>query len=88
VWHASGRGRTAGDSWLIAERALEGVGDASLGEWREEGSPGSDVVHIRRRLSRREAMNRGLIVRDIRGTNEERARLGVVERELQLWRPR
>jgi len=83
VWHASGRGANEAASWAIAERALEGVGDATLGEWREAGSPGSGVVHIRRRLSSREVGNRGLVVRDIRGSAEETARLGVVWRELE-----
>jgi hypothetical protein len=86
VWHASSRGADEACSWAMAERALEGVGDAALGEWREAGSPGSGVVHIRRRLSHREATNRGLVVRDIRGTAEEEFRLGVVARELGLRR--
>lgn len=57
----------------MAERALRGVGDAALGEWRETGRSG--IVHLRRRLSdaeRRAAGNLG--VRDIRGTDEEAAR--------------
>lgn len=68
----------------IATRALDGVGDASLGEWIEDGSEGSGVVHVRRRLSTREAGNHGLVVRDIRWTEEERRRLAVVGRELGL----
>lgn len=82
VWHASGRGADDAASWAIAERALEGVGDAALGEWRETGSPGSGVVHIRRRLSSREAGNHRLTVRDIRGSDEEQRRLAVVAAEL------
>jgi hypothetical protein len=84
VWHASGSGATEQASWAIAERALEGVGDSSLGEWRMRGSPGSGVVHIRRRLSSREAGNRGLVVSDIRGTPEEGRRLELVRSELAL----
>jgi hypothetical protein len=34
--------------WNEAERALDGVGDASLGEWRETGDV---AVHLRRRLT-------------------------------------
>jgi hypothetical protein len=58
----------------MAERALQGVGDATLGEWRERGHNG--VVHIRRRLSDAErAEAGGLNVRDVRGTDEERGRI-------------
>jgi hypothetical protein len=84
VWHASGRGSTERASWAIAQRALEGVGDASLGEWRELGAPGSGVVHIRRRLSSREQGNSGLRMRDVRDTPEADRRLEVVTRELAL----
>ena len=84
VWHASGHGGSSSSSLAIARRALEGVGDAELGEWTEDGSPGSGVVHVRRRLSHREATNRAIVVRDIRGTEEELRRLSVVARELQL----
>lgn len=84
MWHASGRGAGEAASLAIAQRALEGVGDASLGEWIETGSPGSGVVHVRRRLSSREATNRGIVVRDIRGTPEEARRLAKVRRELDL----
>ena len=69
---------------MIATRALAGVGDASLGEWIEAG--GSGVVHVRRRLSGREARNRGLTVRDIRGTAEEQRRLAIVWAEVGLRR--
>lgn len=67
----------------MAELALDGVGDPSLGEWREPGSPGSGVVHIRRRLSSREQGNSGLRMRDVRGTDEEARRLAVVTAELE-----
>jgi hypothetical protein len=74
VWHASASAVTTPTAWAMAERALHGVGDATLGEWRESGNGG--VVHIRRRLSdaEREAVG-GLDVTDIRGTENERARM-------------
>jgi hypothetical protein len=58
----------------MAERALEGVGDPALGEWRERGHNG--VVHIRRRLTdaERRASRGAQEVRDIRGTPEESQR--------------
>jgi hypothetical protein len=63
--------------WAMAERALRGVGDASLGEWREVGR---GTMHIRRRLTDAErkaagGQRGGLQVRDIRGTPEESRRL-------------
>lgn len=61
----------------MAERALQGVGDAQMGEWRESGRNG--IVHIRRRLTDAERLRAGkgrrLTVRDIRGTQEEVRRL-------------
>lgn len=75
MWHASSRSATKDTAWAIAERALNGVGDATLGEWREYGTDGSDVVHIRRRLSRAEAKMYRVKVRDIRGSKEEEQRL-------------
>lgn len=83
VWHASARGASESLSWALAERALRGVGDASLGEWRETGHRG--IVHLRRRLTdgeRSRAGSRGrLEVRDIRGTEEEQQRLKRLVRE-------
>lgn len=70
VWHASVRtygNQRDGVARLLALRALHGVGDASLGQW-EEG--GRSAYHIRRRLSMREQLERGLAMRDIRGTVE------------------
>lgn len=61
---------------MIAERALRGVGDSTLGEWREAGR--GNVMHIRRRLSAAEVATYGCVVRDIRGTPEEEKRLAVV----------
>lgn len=53
--------------WQRAEKVLRGVGDASLGEWRDVGD---GAVHLRRRLSALEQAQRGLVVRDVRGTPE------------------
>lgn len=65
--------------FALAEDALKGVGDSTLGEWREVGmTPG--VVHLRRRLSVEEqAMGVGA-VKDIRGTWEAEKRYKAVER--------
>lgn len=54
--------------WPVAEAQLHGVGDASLGEWREVGQV---AIHLRRRLTARE-MRDGRIegVCDVRGTPE------------------
>lgn len=54
-----------------AFKALEGVGDASLGEWVERTPK---AVHIRRRISESEQMVVGG-VRDIRGSEEATSRL-------------
>ncbi len=83
VWHASvAKAGLAFPRKLedMARRALEGVGDASLGEWREQ-RPDGRCVHVRRRLSTAEAK---LIrdPRDIRGTVEESERLAAVMRFL------
>jgi hypothetical protein len=48
-------------------RQLGGVGDASLGEWREWTGK---AFHIRRRLSAAEERRSGLTVVDVRGTPE------------------
>lgn len=77
MWHASGNGGTVSKSRSIARHALAGVGDASLGEWIEEGRRG--IVHVRRRLSSDEQHAFGIAeVRDIRNTNEERDRLAAL----------
>lgn len=52
------------------ERQLTGVGDATLGEWREWTGR---AFHLRRRLSVREQRAVGPVV-DIRGTPEARQR--------------
>ncbi len=88
VWHASARAANESVGWALAGRALEGVGDPSLGEWREAGSPGSGVVHIRRRLTdaERRASRGALRVRDIRGSEEERRRLSDLLRDAPYLR--
>jgi hypothetical protein len=64
----------------MAERALSGVGDAAVGEWRERGH--NSVVHLRRRLSDAErAALGGLDVRDVRGSDEERSRIRALLRD-------
>lgn len=56
----------------MADRALDGRGDASLGEWREHGK----AFHIRRRLTLDEcALANNLAVCDVRGTAAGRKRL-------------
>jgi hypothetical protein len=60
-------------AWALAEQQLHGVGDATLGEWREHGGI---AVHLRRRLTVAE-MKQGNIegVRDVRGTPEHAIRI-------------
>lgn len=83
VWHASGKAATAPVAWALAERALRGVGDADLGEWREVG--GEDevgvVCHLRRRLATWEQRRYRLEVRDVRDTAEHARRIARVIRE-------
>jgi hypothetical protein len=84
VWHASVAGS------LIkavlereAERQLAGVGDASLGEWRETGQK---AVHIRRRLTAREQLLVGPVV-DIRRSAEARMRAARLGARLSMAPP-
>jgi hypothetical protein len=71
----------------MAEKALAGVGDPALGEWRERGHGG--VMHLRRRLSDAERAAAGnLGVRDIRGTDEEKARMRALLRDAPQLRGR
>ena len=84
VWHAS----VAGSLLKAvlekeAERQLLGVGDATLGEWRE---PGGKAFHIRRRLSEREQRAVGPVM-DIRGSDEAGMRAGRLGPLLQLAPP-
>jgi hypothetical protein len=86
VWHASASAVNTPTAWAMAERALQDVGDARIGEWREHGNNG--VVHIRRRLSAAEREDLGdLNVRDIRDTDEERNRLRALLRDAPHLRP-
>lgn len=84
MWHASAAPwptsllalRGILEPW--ADRALDGVGDASLGEWREWTGR---AVHVRRRLSDLEARKVGPVI-DIRGTDEAERRLARVRHRL------
>ncbi len=76
VWHASASAASMTAAWALAERALTGVGDKTLGEWREVGEK---AVHIRRRMSDEErTLAGGLDVRDIRNKREEYDRLNAL----------
>jgi hypothetical protein len=78
VWHASGCGRTIGDSRAICRNGLVGVGDARAGEWDFAGEK-PDVIHVIRRLSRAERSLFGVPdPYDIRGTAEEHRRIQAV----------
>ncbi len=82
VWHASVSSRLYGIDHAkyfdVAELALRGVGDATLGEWREVGGV---AVHLRRRLTVAEMRDAGIeAVCDVRGTEE-------FTRRLQAMRP-
>jgi hypothetical protein len=81
VWHSSAAplGVTPVQSHLreCALAALEGVGDASLGEWEDWTGR---AFHVRRRLTDAECA--GLTVLDIRGTPEAHRRFAVVRRFL------
>lgn len=61
-----------------AKEVLRGAGDVDAGEWAED--PGRGVVHLRRRLTKREA--HGLAVVDIRDTWEAQKRFNAVRRYL------
>jgi hypothetical protein len=81
VWHASVAGMPGlalSEHTLAgqARRALEGVGDPSLGEWEEWTG---FAFHLRRRLNLHEEAAVGPVI-DVRGTVEGRRRLGAVER--------
>lgn len=74
VWHASVTNHSPGGLGLVqpyALDALNGVGDASLGEWREHHK----AFHVRRRLSAAEVEASGLVMVDMRGTVEGKMRL-------------
>jgi hypothetical protein len=58
------------EAWAAAARALAGVGDAALGEWRETGH---EAFHLRRRLAPTEWT--GPWGMDYRGTPEGERRV-------------
>ena len=80
VWHASAAPfpitlwpiRTVLESWAFM--ALEGVGDARLGEWTDWTGK---AFHLRRRLTDIEVLKVGPVV-DVRGTPEAARRLAPV----------
>lgn len=84
VWHSSAapmRGiPLRADLERIAEKELEGVGDPSLGEWREWTGK---AFHIRRRLSAAEQKVTGPVA-DIRRTPEALRRALAVGPMLRL----
>lgn len=81
MWHASAQGYARRESLQIARQALKGVGDAALGEWKEDGTRGY-IVHVKRRLTDLERQEFGVPEPiDIRGTSEEEARIAAVYAE-------
>ena len=84
MWHASisdpRRQTSAAGLFDRALDELDGVGDATLGEWREVGDI---AVHVRRRLSAEEQATVGPVA-DIRGSWEATKRINRVRRYLQL----
>jgi hypothetical protein len=72
VWHASAApykstfSPSKHELRALALKALEGVGDASLGQWEEWTGK---AFHVRRRLSAEEQKDVGPVV-DVRGTQE------------------
>ena len=68
----------------IAEAALRGCGDATLGEWRERGKK---AFHVRRRLTDDErALAGGLTVVDQRNTDAGRKRLAFLFHDAPVLR--
>jgi hypothetical protein len=66
------------EAWTLAERALRGVGDPALGEWRESGER---AIHLRRRLTHMEWP--GAWGMDLRETPDGLARLA----DVAQWLP-
>lgn len=64
----------------LARKHLEGVGDASLGEW-EEFNAEQRVFHLKRRLNEKEHQRVGEAI-DIRNTPEQEKRWLKVRRYL------
>jgi hypothetical protein len=88
VWHASISARAAGSPVNLTRKLfdlaldeLAGVGDATLGEWRELGNV---AVHLRRRLTPVEAaIGQIAAVVDVRGTPEFTTRIDA----MRAWLP-
>jgi len=84
VWHASVAGTLiSAPLERQAERQLQGVGDASLGEWREWSGK---AFHIRRRLTEREQRTVGPVM-DIRRSDEATLRASRLGPLLRLASP-
>lgn len=68
MWHTSVKAfgpETDRGLRRMADRVLDGVGDARLGEWAERHG----AFHLRRRLSAKEALTVGPVI-DVRRTDE------------------
>lgn len=81
VWHASVSMKSKlvipnVESELLdrALRAIQGVGDATLGQWIEPSVSGTPVVHVKRRLTDEEWEGKPWGF-DLRHTEEGRARI-------------
>jgi hypothetical protein len=87
VWHASVAPRRAfyGATMCeqVARSALDGLGDAGLGEWLEWSGV---AFHLRRRLSPAEQARVGPVA-DIRGTDEARRRIGALPARVRALLP-
>lgn len=87
VWHVSVAPLRAFYGATLCEKrarlALDGLGDAQLGEWTEWTG---FAFHLRRRLNAAEAARVGPVV-DIRGTPEARARAATLGKLLRLAPP-
>lgn len=82
MWHASAgiMGRKLRSREFLrtaALKALEGVGDAGLGQWEDYTGR---VFHLRRRLSLSEELITGPPV-DVRGTEEAERRVAMVRKQ-------
>lgn len=85
VWHASVQAPTREMALERIEHELRDVGDASLGEWLEDGTRPT-LVHLKRRISAPEAEIVGGI-RDLRGTPELKRRMRELLRAAPHLRP-
>lgn len=79
MWHASVHRQGHGPAHsaaleTAALRALNGVGNVLAGEWHEVGFD-RRTVHVKRRVHDSELVNE---LRDLRGTDEGRARIELV----------